>query len=53
MLDLLTIAVWPRLGLLYCLMNWGRIDLGLRERPRKRQLQHEKVLKIIHVNAES
>jgi hypothetical protein len=53
MLKLLAIAICPRLGLSHCLRNWSNIARALRERPRKRPLEHEIVLRILQRQRES
>jgi len=43
MLHLLSLAVNPNLSLLRCWENWHQISLDLREPPRKRLLQLDKL----------
>ena len=43
MFHLFRAAVNPSLGLQRCIENWPKISIDLRERPRKRALQTEKL----------
>lgn len=51
--DPLGSAIRQRPRLAYCIENSGRIESSLRERPRKRQLKHETVLRKVDAKQES